>query len=335
MRRNQNHLEGREEQSPLNRHHGYSSSYHPNVASDEHRRNSYAADMIPARNSPHHSTSSSGSVYMPPQSPQHMHTTTLPSPASLNCATPHSLPSISPSTTTSIQPLAQSGNQQDLQHQISVKTLEVQTLQRKYDNILQELEQQKARCATLEKNVEVSHVENISLANGKEKLQTQLVTIEGQVEELQQSRDEARRQLVANGAQYMRIIEMANRLQFQSSENKRRWEGERTELEQRIRLLEEAMVTGTEQPTPTPTPDAEHQSNIGPVPTATSLSSQAERINVLRAEVHRLRFRIQTLETALQDMRRESVSIQTAAQQLVESDGRLEAIAQSAVGTGG
>jgi chromosome segregation ATPase len=262
-----------------------------------------------------------------------MHTTILPSPASLNFPSPHSLLSISPSTTTSIQPSAQSGHQQDLQHQVSVKTLEFQTLQRKYDNLLQQLEQQKARCATLEKNVEVSDVENSGLADEKEKLQAQLATMEGHVEELQQSRDEARRQLVANGAQYMRIMEMANRLQCQGSEDKKKWEGERTELEKRIRLLEEAMVTGTEQPTPTP--DAEHQSSASPVPTAASSSSQAERINVLCAEVHRLRSRTQTLEMALQDMRRESIPIQNAAQQLVESGGRLEAVAQSAIGTGG
>ena len=262
-----------------------------------------------------------------------MHTTILPSPASLNFPNPNSLPSISPSITTFIQPSAQSGHQQDLQHQVSVKTLEFQTLQRKYDNLLQQLEQQKARYATLEKNVEVSDVENSSLADEKEKLQAQLATMEGLVEELQQSRDDARRQHVANGAQYMRIMEMANRLQSQSSEDKKKWEGERTELERRIRLLEEAMVTGTEQPTPTP--DAELQLSASPVPTAASPSSQAERINVLRAEVHRLRSRTQTLEIALQDMRRDSISIQTAARQVVESDGRLEGVVQSVVGTGG
>jgi chromosome segregation ATPase len=296
--------------------------------------------MTTVGNPLHHTTPSAEAVHISPQSPmqapQPMYTATLPSPSSLNFPNPHSLPSISPPSTTSTSKLAQSAHLQDLQHQVSVKTLEFRTLQREYDNLLQKLERQKTKCATLEKKFEVSDIEINSLTDEKEKVQSQVIALESQVEELQQSRDEARRQLVANGAQYMRIMEMANRLQSQSAEDKKRWEAERTELEQRIRLLEEAMVTGTEHPTPTP--DAEHQSSASPDPASTSAassSSQAETINVLRAEVGRLRSRTQTLETALQSMRKESISIQTAARQLVVSGGKLEAVAQSTIGSGG
>jgi hypothetical protein len=279
---------------------------------------------------------------MPPQSPmqapQPIRSAILPSPSSLNFPHVPNLPSISPPSTAA-QTSAQSAHLQDLQHQISVKTLAFQTLQREYDSLLQKLERQRTKCATLEKKFEVSDVEINGLTDEKEKLHIQVATLENQVEELQQGRDEARRQLVANGAQYMRIMEMANRLQAQGAEDKKKWEAERGELEQRIRLLEEAMVTGAEdQPL-----DEDQLATASPTVSTMVLShnpassnpSQSETINVLRMEVGRLRSRTQTLETALQTMRRESIAIQVAARHLVDSSGKLESVAQGAVGTGG
>lgn len=280
---------------------------------------------------------------MPPQSPmqapQPMRSSILPSPSSLSFPNAPTLPSISPPSAAG-QTSAQSAHLQDLQHQISVKTLAFQTLQREYDSLLQKLERQRTKCATLEKKFEVSDVEINSLTDEKEKMQVQVATLEIQVEELQQSRDEARRQLVANGAQYMRIMEMANKLQGQGADDKKKWEAERTELELRIRILEEAMVTGTErnpseaENAPIASPGASSSMVLSYNP-ATSNASQSETINVLRAEVSRLRSRTQTLEAALQTMRRESISIQAAAKQLVESGGKIENVAQGAIGTDG
>jgi hypothetical protein len=266
-----------------------------------------------------------------------MHTVTLPSPSSLNCPNPRSLSSISPPTTTSTHRSAQSALLQDLQHQVGVKTLAFRTLQREYDNLLQKLEQQTTKCTTLEKKFQVSDAEMNSLTDEKEKVQAQVAAMETQVEELRQSRDEARRQLVTNGAQYMRIVDMANRLQAQGAEDKKKWEAERSGLKQRIRVLEEAVVIGGDEDS-TPTTDREYRSSGSPVSVPGSVaspSSQAELVHVLRAEVGRLRSRTLVLETALQDMHKEGVSIQTAARRLMESGGRLEAVAQSTVGSDG
>ncbi|KAF1842328.1 uncharacterized protein K460DRAFT_398340 [Cucurbitaria berberidis CBS 394.84] len=347
MRRGQHHLEEPEEQSPPNRKypivpHGFSGFTHPRLMPEDSRRNPYGSETTPTGNSPYHTPSSSGSVIMPPQSPmqalQPLHSTILPSPSSLSFPNVPHLPTISPAVT-SVQQSAQSIHLQDLQHQISVKTLAFQTLQREYDDLLQNLERQRSKSITLEKKFEINDIEINNLTEAKGKLQGQVVMMESQVEELQQSRDEARSQLVANGAQYRQIMEMANRLQAQGAEDKKKWQTERTELGQRIQLLEEAMVTGNEQATPTAelsmTASPALQSVTLPHNAVSSSSSQAETVNVLRAEVGRLRSRTHTLETALQTMRRESISIQAAARQLVESGGKLENVAQSAVGGGG
>ncbi|KAF2709499.1 hypothetical protein K504DRAFT_275981 [Pleomassaria siparia CBS 279.74] len=360
MRRGQHHLEKSEEQSPPARHfpdpqhlqypqhpqhaqshpRGYSGFTHPSAMNEDNRRIPYANDVMPMANSPHHTASSPGSIFMPPQSPIHALQPSrqgmLPSPSSMNFPNAPNLPPMSPPST-SLHASPQAAHLQDLQHQVSIKTLAFQTLQREYDSLLHKLERQRTKCATLEKKFEVSDVEINSLMDDKEKLQAQVAVLENQAEDLQQSRDEARRQLIANGTQYMRIMDMANRLQAQGADDKKQWETERSELEQRIKILEEAMVTGTERPAG----EAGHDSSASPpsiilshnphLVSATPTSS-AETINVLRVEIGRLRTRTQILEAALQTTREESISIQAAARQLVEFGGKIETAAHGAMG---
>jgi hypothetical protein len=268
--------------------------------------------------------------------PQPIRSNLLPSPSSLNFPNASTLPSMSPPSVFG-QTSAQSAHLQDLQHQISVKTLAFQTLQREYDSLLQKLERQRTKCAILEKKFEVSDVEINSLTDEKEKMHAQIVALEDQVEGLQQSRDEARRRLIENGAQWQKIMGMANKLEGKGAEEKKKWDAERSELQQRIELLEEAMVTGTENSShgaETPTMTGPSSTSLTPFPPKSSMS-QSATINVLRAEVGRLRTRTQNLETALHTMRRESISIQAAARQIVESGSILENVSQSTVGTGG
>ncbi|KAI4637549.1 hypothetical protein J4E83_000366 [Alternaria metachromatica] len=268
------------------------------------------------------------SMNAPIRSQQRPHSIILPSPSSFNFHISQSLPSISPPAMS--QTLGPSTSLHDLQQQISLKTSELRTLQREYGTLLQSLERQKTTCATLERKLEINDGEVSNLMDEKDRLSAQVSTMEGQMEELQQSRDEARQQLIANGAQYMQIMDMANRLQAQSTEEKRAWEAEKAGLEQRILLLEEAMVAGTE--TSVPISDTEQQPGITTDPspvdftqsTSSSVSSQRETIIVLRAEISRLRARTQALEAAVQTMRRESLSIQEAARHILESSGKMD-----------
>lgn len=316
---------------------------HPAGMPEDSRRSLYSSDLPSMSHSPHR-TASSGSIFIPPQSPlqasQTLRSGMLPSPSSMNFPTGPSLPPISPPS--SVQTSAQAVHFQDLQHQVSIKTLAFQTLQREYDSLLQKLERQRTKCATLEKKFEVSDVEINTLTDEKEKLQAQITALESQVEELQKSRDEARRQLSANGAQYMRIMEMASRLQAQGAEDKKRWEAEKVELERRIKLLEEAMVTGGERlDAPLtqaatepfhPTSARQLAASTTTAPMTPTLASSAETIAVLRAEIARLRSRTKSLETALQTMKDESISIQAAAQTLVGSGRKVKDAVDTCLG---
>ncbi|OCK92387.1 uncharacterized protein K441DRAFT_688340 [Cenococcum geophilum 1.58] len=317
---------------------------HPARIPEDNRRSLYSSDLPSMSHSPHR-TASSGSIFIPPQSPlqasQTLRSGMLPSPSSMNFPTGPNLPPISPPSS-SVQTSAQAVHFQDLQHQVSIKTLAFQTLQREYDSLLQKLERQRTKCATLEKKFEVSDVEINTLTDEREKLQAQIAALESHVEELQKSRDEARRQLSANGAQYMRIMEMASRLQAQGAEDKKRWEAEKVELERRIKLLEEAMVTGGERPDAPltqaatepfhPTSVRQPAASTTTAPMTPTLASSAETIAVLRAEIARLRSRTQSLETALQTMKDESISIQAAAQTLVGSGRKVKDAVDTVLG---
>ena len=133
---------------------------------------------------------------------------------------------------------AHSTHLQDLQHQVSVKSLAYATLQHEYDSLLQKLERQRTRCTALERKFEVSDAEINSLTDERDKLFTQIGELENQLEDLVKARDSARKEVVVNGAQYMRIVEMAGKLQAQSAAEKKEWEKEKRALEARIRQLE-------------------------------------------------------------------------------------------------
>lgn len=149
----------------------------------------------------------------------------LPTPSSLSFSCFDVLPTLSPSADPSHS--AQATHLQDLQHQISTKTLALQTLQREHDNLLSAFSRSQIRCATLEKKFQVSDTEINTLTDDRIKLMSQVEVFEAQVEELTSSREEARRQSVANGGQYMKIMAMASRLEAQGAADKKRWMSER------------------------------------------------------------------------------------------------------------
>ncbi|KAF2438791.1 hypothetical protein P171DRAFT_156515 [Karstenula rhodostoma CBS 690.94] len=337
MRRGLNDPEAHKEQFPTARpyvpsYHGFNTFGNPTALTETSRSNPYGNEIPPTSSSPHHTASPSGSMFMSPhspmQAPQPTRSAVLPSPSSIHFLSSVSLPPVSPPTAAATQTSAHSALLQELQHQVSVKTIALQTLQREYDSLLQKLERQRIKCATLERKFEVSDVEINTLTDERERLQAQVTTMEYQVEELQESRDESRRQLVANGAQYMRIMEMANRLQTQSTDDKKRWDADKSELQHRIKTLEEAMVTGTNSELP----NRSHPPSITLAHTlGTASSSSIETINVLRAEISRLRIRTQTLETALHTMKEDGRSIQEAAKKLLESGCKIEQATQDAL----
>ena len=190
---------------------------------------------------------------------------------------------------------------QDLQHQISTKTLALQTLQREHDQLLGAFSRSQIRCSTLDKKSQVSDHEINSLTEEKLRLQGQVESLEVQVEELVKAKDEVHRQTTADAAQWRQIVAMSSQLQAQGAEETKRyrgdresWERDRDGLQRRITELESGKSTLV---------DTSHS-----VDSATSISSgdilTSTSLETLRAEIVRLRSKCADMEVALQDLRR-------------------------------
>ena len=196
--------------------------------------------------SPHPKASMSNSVNNQPESPMqglpsHRH---LPSPSSIsmNFSTASNiLPPMSPSALLSKSP--HTAHLQELQHQLSTKSLAHQILQQEHDKLLAAFSRSQIRCATLEKKSQVSDREINELSDERKSLQDQINMYEGQMHELQTSRDEACKQSALNGAQYMQIMNMSSRLQAQAARDLKKWKEDREAWENEKRVLLDRLET--------------------------------------------------------------------------------------------
>ena len=131
--------------------------------------------------------------------------------------------------------------------------------------------------------------------------QSQVETLEGQVEDLVKAKDEAHAQTSANSAQWRQIVAMSSQLQVRCAEelksyraDREAWERDRDGLQQRVSELESGKLTLV---------DSGHTADSGTsIPPTDILASSS--LDVLRAEIVRLRARCADMEVALQDLGR-------------------------------
>ena len=154
----------------------------------------------------------------------------LPSPPNITFQTSAGiLPPMSPSVVGANGQSPHITHLQDLQHQLSTKSLAHQILQGEHEKLLAAYSRSQRKCADLDKKSQVSDAEISNLSEERMRLQAFIESLEQQVEELQQSRDEAHKQSVANGSQYMQIMAMSSKLQAQGSVDQKKWKSDRDE----------------------------------------------------------------------------------------------------------
>ncbi len=224
----------------------------------------------------------------------------LPSPSSTSMSYPTSASGLLSAYSPSINPSVHNAHLQDLQHQISTKTLALQTLQREHDQLLAAFSRSQIRCATLDKKSQVSDHEINSLTEEKIRLQGQAETLESQVEDLIKAKDEAQKQTTADSAQWRQIVAMSSQLQAKGAEevnkyklDRESWERDRDGLQRRITELESGKLTLVDS---SRSRDSGMSVPPGDILASTSLDS-------LRAEIVRLRSKCAEMEVALHDLR--------------------------------
>ena len=272
----------------------------------------------------------------------------LPSPSSLHFPTPNPPPgnlasvgaSSSPPTDVSSRLTAPAHeiHLQDLQHQISQKTLALITLQREHDTLLSAYSRQQTRCITLDKKTQVSDNEINTLTEEKLRLQAQVESLDAQVEDLVRAKDEAHKQSVANSQQYMQIMAMSGKLQAKSAEEAKKWKAEREELEQeKVELMEKIKLLEEYGENTTNVKDISEM-NIGSDEVLSLPPNAILDITdppMLRAEIRKLRGTIQEHEATIRQIKAETDEINRVTDSLVGIRNRLSHATIVATGQAG
>lgn len=209
--------------------------------------------------SPAPSESAPGSAY-----PRHGSPTSgklprgLPSPSSLafppSCAAsfvPANAASIG-SPTTSYNPApsihtvstssATSAHLQDLQHQVSLKSLALQTLQSEYAALLQKLQRERIKSQTIEKKTSVADQEVNDLTSKNEELTEQVKGLESQLQECERKRESERVDAAKEKEQWGRMLDMSNRLQNKSATDNQRLAKDKADLLHRLTAYERSAL---------------------------------------------------------------------------------------------
>lgn len=246
----------------------------------------------------------------------------LPSPSSL-AYPPSAAPSLPPPTvhsvgspapsyqhSTSIHTAstssATSAHIADLQHQVTLKSLSLQTLQSEYSTLLQKLQRERVKGQAIEKKTSVADNEVNELTGKNEELTEQVKALEIQVEESERKREAERAEAAREKEQWGRMLDMSGRLQAKSAEGRQKLVEERDQLLKRVTAYEEenknrfgrwkgTMIARTETPQVATGP---LESNSESSPTGFEGSNSGD-VASLRQEVSALKASIEVLRVAL------------------------------------
>lgn len=219
-----------------------------------------------------------------------------------------------------------------LQHEVSVQKIALSTLQTEHDKLLAAYLRSQTRASALEKKHNVSDAEIISLTEEKIRLQSQVMELEKDIEDISKSRDECRQSAVAEVNQYVDMVKKASQLEMMAAEDRKNWNIKRGELEKRIEALkigihqkDTSMSTGVNTPNTSVSQDAEgitaafetldrlRKEQMGESvhpPTSEPQTAHVEKVRILEEEVRTLRNQCDEMKTALHTIRDNSRSME-------------------------
>jgi len=304
------------------------------------RRKSYAGEAVPRymQTSPFAASTWSTSRMGQPDSPMQAPPSArqLPSPSSLSFPTASQLPPpLSPSFPGPKSP--HTAHLQELQHQLSTKSLAHQILQGEHDKLLAAYSRSQMRCATLEKKSHVSDTEINNLAEDRARLTNDVDRLELQVDELQQKKDEADKQSAASGAQYMKIMALSSKLQAQSAADMKRWKSEREAWQvEREALLSRLAGRATQDDSSSNAVDSSSSAISAALPLQPVIATEELKSIIksedcpssgccqgLREEIVQLRQRCHEAYASLEGWRADSVNLQDLSSKMVALGERM------------
>ena len=270
---------------------------------------------------------------------------TLPSPSSMNFP-PSVPPSLAPPTAPSIgspspsyQPAvsihtasassATSAHIADLQHQVTLKSLALQTLQSEYASLLQKLQRERVKSQTIEKKTTVADQEVNELTSKNEELTEQLKNLESQLEASEKKRETERAEASREKDQWGRMLELGGRIQNKHATEKQKLEDEIKALTDRVAAYEAEgpnRVRQIEIPGDPKRRTSQESTSGSETPSARSnlttgvLGSDAAS---LKHEISILNSRIDILRFALEEARRHNRVLDNRAREFVHRTGEI------------
>lgn len=122
-------------------------------------------------------------------------------------------------------------------HKFGTDHLTIQTLQRENTGLASAYAQAQTYIAELDTEVQASRAENGKLAREQQILTGKIDLLEAQLEELEQSMQQAQEHTAAKDAQYSRIVELSTRLESQGAADQHEWSSEKRNMESVIDSL--------------------------------------------------------------------------------------------------
>lgn len=276
----------------------------------------------------------------------------LPSPSSLACP-PSAAPSLAPPTapsigspTTSCPPAisihtasassATSAHIADLQHQVTLKSLALQTLQSEYASLLQKLQRERVKSQTIEKKTSVADQEVNELTSKNEDLTEQIRIMETQLEDSEKKRESERLNAASERDQWTKLLAMDRQLQSKNAEEKQKLREEKILLSQRVAAYEgenysrfDPVKRNITSRTSATLLDSDRkadgeESNLTPAATAggSSPGNATNDVEGLRHKVAMLNGRIEVLRHSLEEAKRRSHQLGEKTQEII--DGSIE-----------
>ncbi|KAK5162969.1 uncharacterized protein LTR77_011023 [Saxophila tyrrhenica] len=296
----------------------------------------------------HARTGSPGMSTRPPRNP--------PSPSSL-AYPPSAAPSVVPPQTqsmgspaTSYQPTvslhsastssATSAHIADLQHQVTLKSLSLSTLQSEYSSLLQKLQRERLKSQAIEKKTSVADQEVNDLTSRVEELTDQVKSLEASLDACEKKRESERTEAAREKDQWGRMLELGGRLQTKHAEEKQKLRDENHALAQRVAGYE-SNRQGSLPPLPastiTPPARRNQEGETNALQQAPQRPGPAEfaappgEVSNLRRENEILHSRIENLRFCLEEARRHTQLLDERAHEVMSRSGQIGSVVRRAL----
>lgn len=323
---------------------GYLERFHAAGRFEEQRR---ASDSLqrnePSRTfSPSHSDSWASSAQPRQQSPSLYGRSLrpLPSPSSMATASqkgfwnaPAAPPGSSPTSAnqaptsihTATTSTAASQHIAELQHQVTLKSLSLQTLQSEYTSLLQKSQRDRLKSQTFEKKATAADQEINDLTARNEELTEQIRTLETQLEECEKKRETERSDAVREKDQWGRMLEMSGRLQAKNADDRQKLVHEKESLQQRLQIYEnEAALSAKRRASQSYKASSPSGQDAGTMETSRQANEEskedAARIATLQHENEMWQKRTYLLRSVLERMEQQYASFMEKRRKLLEQE---------------